>query len=321
MPDLHIQTLDLNLLRLFDVLLDERSVTRAGARLGLSQSAVSHALNRLRHSLGDDLFVRTSSGMVPTPRARDLGPPIHAALAQLQAAVTPQSFDPMTTDRRFVLVAGAYACAILIPALAARMAERAPRAELVVTLAATDLLEQLDSRRADFVLGGATAAPDRLAQETLLHETLTWVVRAENPMPAGAVTLEDLVSTPHVVIARDHYGFGELGAGVGSLTLRNSWDDFGAFEAELNDRGLTRRVGVTVPDSYSALAVVRRSDMAALIPRRLAMLSLQTGLLRLIEPPYRSPRVDLSLLYLRERLAEPAMGWMRDQLRDLSAEV
>jgi DNA-binding transcriptional LysR family regulator len=321
MTQLHIQTLDLNLLRLFDVLLEERSVTRAGARLGLSQSAVSHALSRLRHSLGDELFLRGASGMSPTPKARELGPPIRAALTQLQAAITPQAFDPTTTDRRFVLVAGAYACAILIPALAARLAEAAPGADLVVVPAAADLLEQLDSRRADFVLGGAATAPERLAQDTLLHETLTWVVRAENPLPAGAVTLEDLVSTPHVVIGRDRFGFGELGAGPGTLTLRSSWDDFGALEVELSERGLKRRIGVTVPDSYSALAVVRRSDMAALIPRRLALLSTQTGLLRLIEPPYRSPRVDLSLLYLRERLAEPAIAWMRDQLKDIAAEM
>lgn len=321
MTEFHIQSLDLNLLRLFDVMLEERSVTRAGARLGLSQSAVSHALNRLRHGLGDELFVRTATGMNPTPRARELGPPIHAALAQLQAAVTPQTFNPRTTDRRFVLIAGPYACAILIPALAARLADRAPKAELVVANSAGDQLEQLDSRRADFVLGGAAGAPDRLAQETLLTESLTWVVRAENPLPAGAVTMEDLVSTPHVVIARDRLGFGELGGVGGPLALRNSLDDFGAFEAELSDRGLHRRVGVTVPDSYSALAVIRRSDMAALIPRRLAEMSTQTGLLRLIEPPYRSPRVDLSLLYLRDRMAEPAIVWMRDQLRELSAAL
>jgi DNA-binding transcriptional LysR family regulator len=86
-------------------------------------------------------------------------------------------------------------------------------------------------------------------------------------------------------------------------------------------RGLTRRIGVVVPDTYSALAVVRRSDMAALIPRRLAMLSVQMGLLRLIEPPYRSPPVDMSMIYLRDRLAEPAMAWMRDQLRELAAEL
>jgi DNA-binding transcriptional LysR family regulator len=282
---------------------------------------VSHALGRLRYALNDDLFVRDPRGLKPTARSLEIGPQVHAALSQLQAAFAPPSFDPATTDRRFTLVAGAYACAILIPPLVARMAERAPKAELVVAHAAADLLEQLDSRRADFVLGAAAAGPERLARETLLTESLTWVVRAEHDLAQGPVTLEALVAAPHVVIGRDRPGFGELGPIEGPLTMRASWEDFGAFEAELVSRGLTRRIGVVVPDTYSALAVVRRSDMAALIPRRLAMLSVQMGLLRLIEPPYRSPPVDMSMIYLRDRLAEPAMAWMRDQLRELAADL
>src|ERR1700740_2546411 len=117
MINMHINAIDLNLLHIFDVLLDERSVTRAGARLGLSQSAVSHALNRLRHTFADELFRRTARGMTPTPRALEIGPRVHAALTQLQAAVSPSTFDPATTERRFVLVSGAYACAIFVPAL------------------------------------------------------------------------------------------------------------------------------------------------------------------------------------------------------------
>src|SRR5690242_3185465 len=97
--------LDLNLLRVFDVLLEERSVTRTGARLGLTQSAVSHALNRLRYVLEDDLFVRGSAGMSPTPRAVEMGPQVHAALNQLQSALAPSDFHALTTERRFAVVA------------------------------------------------------------------------------------------------------------------------------------------------------------------------------------------------------------------------
>src|SRR3954451_10985148 len=100
---------DLNLLRVFDVMLEERSVTRAGARLGLTQSAVSHALNRLRYALSDDLFVRGPSGMQPTPRALEMGPQVHAAFVQLQAALAPADFSPATSERRFALAAGTYA--------------------------------------------------------------------------------------------------------------------------------------------------------------------------------------------------------------------
>src|SRR6195952_4210185 len=104
-----MQALDLNLLRVLDVMLEERNVTRAAARLGLTQSAVSHALNRLRYAVGDDLFVRGPSGMQPTPRAIEMGPQVHAALTQLQAALAPTDFAPATSERRFALVAGSYA--------------------------------------------------------------------------------------------------------------------------------------------------------------------------------------------------------------------
>ncbi|HEX5378361.1 MAG TPA: LysR family transcriptional regulator, partial [Phenylobacterium sp.] len=184
------------------MLLEERSATRAGARLGLSQSAVSHALSRLRYALGDDLFVRDPRGLRPTPRSLELGPQVHSALSQLQAAFAPASFDPATTERRFTLVAGVYACAVLVPEVVAQMSRDAPKAELVIVDAAVDLLEQLDSRRADFVIGGVEQAPNRLVHEVLLQESLVWVVRAANPLPMGPIGLEDLVSIPHVVVSR-----------------------------------------------------------------------------------------------------------------------
>jgi DNA-binding transcriptional LysR family regulator len=314
MNDLHIQSLDLNLLRVFDVLLEERSATRAGTRLGLSQSAVSHALSRLRYALNDDLFVRDPRGLKPTARSLEIGPQVHAALSQLQAAFAPPSFDPATTDRRFTLVAGAYACAVLAPELVDRMAREAPKAELVIAEAASDILEQLDSRRADFVIGSVDSAPERLTHEILLRETLAWVVRTENPLPRGPISIADLLSIPHVVISRRSVE----GQGV---SMRASWEDLGAFEAALEKKGLKRRVGVTVPDTYSAMGVIRRSDMAALIPRRLAALSTQSGILRMVEPPYPSPQVDLGMLYLTDRVADPAIAWMRGLLRSVAGGI
>lgn len=309
MNDVHIQNLDLNLLRVFDVLLEERSATRAGARLGLSQSAVSHALSRLRYALNDDLFLRDPRGLKPTPRSLEIGPQVHAALNQLHAAFAPPSFDPATAERRFTLVAGAYACAVMAPDIVALMGKEAPKAELVIAEAGADLLEQLDSRRVDFVLGGVDLAPERLAQEVLLREELAWLVRTDNPVPQGRISLEDLLSIPHVQISRRQI------VDPSGLTMRASWEDFGAFEAELERRGLRRTIGVTVPDTYSAMGVIRRSDMAALIPRRLAALSTQSGVMRVVEPPYESPQVTLEMLYLADRLADPGIAWMRSLLR------
>src|SRR3954451_3988833 len=161
----HLRTLDLNLLRVFVALLDEGSVTRAGARLGLTQSAVSHALNRLRYGLDDELFVRGPGGMQPTPRAVEMGPQVHAALNQLQAALAPADFDPATSERRFAVVAGAYASAVLAPPLASRLAASAPRSDLAIAELALDVLERMDARRVDFTVSSVLAAPERYAQE------------------------------------------------------------------------------------------------------------------------------------------------------------
>src|SRR6266513_1195774 len=106
---------DLNLLRVFDALIEERSVTRAGERLGLSQSAISHALNRLRYVLGDELFVRVSDGMRPTPRASEIAPRLREGLLQLQLALGPVEFVPERTERRFTIACGEYVGTVLMP--------------------------------------------------------------------------------------------------------------------------------------------------------------------------------------------------------------
>ena len=130
MSEMHFNQLDLNLLRVFDALLDERSVTRAGDRLRLSQSAVSHALGRLRLTLDDELFVRRSTGMEPTPRALEIGPALHTALLQMQTALAPAGFDPATTERRFTISAGPYGCAVLMPLVVHTLQEQAPGSTL-----------------------------------------------------------------------------------------------------------------------------------------------------------------------------------------------
>ncbi len=317
MNEMHLASLDLNLLRVFDVLLEERSVTRAGARLGLTQSAVSHALSRLRYQLDDELFQRDAQGMQPTRRALEIGPSLHAALAQLQAALTPADFEPQASDHRFHIVAGAYACAVLAPALIAELQRQAPNVALEIAERPPDLVEQLDAGQIDFVLLGVDSAPERFARERLITEALAWVVRGGHPLCAAPATLERLVSVPHVVVQ----GRREPQGRPTAISLRSSWEDLGAFESELAKRGLRRRVGVVAPDTFSAMTIVARTDMAALIPRRLALMSAQSGRLALIEPPYETPPVDLTLLYRKDRLAEPPIAWMRTLLAKVAASV
>lgn len=314
----NINVIDLNLLRVFDALLEEGNVTRAGGRLGLSQSAVSHALGRLRDVLGDELFVRSPHGVRPTPRALEIGPDIHAALAKLQSALSARVFDPAVSAQSFTVMAGPYSSAVLIPPLVAEMSIQAPMIDLVIAESSGDIMELLDSRRIDFVVGSIETAPERVRADVMIRETLVWVVRAGHPLTRGRVTLERLIETPHVAIRRRR----EIESRIPpTLVMRASWEDMGAFENELRERNLERRIKITVPDVYSALAVVRRSDMAAIIPKRLAEMSAQSGFISMINPPYRSPTVEMNLLCLRERLAEPSQAWMHALLRATGRKV
>jgi DNA-binding transcriptional LysR family regulator len=312
----HLANLDLNLLRVFDVMLEERSVTRAGVRLGLTPSAVSHALSRLRYHLGDELFARDAQGMQPTRRALEIGPSLHTALAQLQSALTPADFDPAVSDHRFSVATGGYACAVLMPSVVAELQAKAPGLLLQISEYPADLVEQLDSGRIDFVIALFDSAPDRFARERLMVEDLAWVVRAGHPLTAGPATLEGLVSVPHVLVAARRDPIGRS-----AISVRSSWEDRGAFESELAKRNLRRQVGVVAPDTFSAMAIVGRSEMAALIPRRFALLSAQSGRLALIEPPYEAPPADVTLLYRKDRLAEPPMAWMREVLTRAAAGI
>ena len=306
-----VSPLDLNLLRILDALLEERSVTRAGARLGLTQSAVSHALGRLRHALGDDLFQRNAQGLQPTHRALEIAPALHAALARLQGALAPIEFDAATSDRRFRVAADAGACALLIPALAARLQARAPNAQLQVSEASSDLTQQLDAAQVDFVLGAVAAAPERFARERLRREALVWIVRAGHPLAQAPATLEAIMAAPHVAVATQR-----AAPGPSAVSLRPSWEDTGAVDADLARLGLRRRVRVMTPDIYSARAIVTSSDMVGLAPARLALAWGPRDGLRVLETKP-SLMADLSLLYCRDRLAEPPIAWLRSLLMTL----
>jgi DNA-binding transcriptional LysR family regulator len=266
--------------------------------------------------MGDELFHRDAQGMQPTRKALEIGPNLHAALVQLQGALTPADFDPATSDHRVSVVAGAYACAVLMPAVVAELQARAPGVLLSISENPLDLVEQLDSGQLDFVVSVFESAPERFARERLFTEALTWVVRAGHPICAAPATLEDLVGVPHVVVAGRREATGRP-----TISLRSSWEDLGAFESELAKRNLRRRIGVVAPDTFSAVTIVARSEMAALIPRRLALLSAQSGRLALIDPPYETPPVEVTLLYRKDRLAEPPIAWMRGVVSDAAQGV
>jgi DNA-binding transcriptional LysR family regulator len=323
MNDIHFNSVDLNLLRVLSVMLEERSVTRTGARLGLTQSAVSHALRRLRDLLGDPLFVRDAGGMRPTARAAEIAGGVQAALNQLQQAVT-ANFDPRTTERRFTVVAGGYICAVLMPGVAERMRAHAPGAQLRIRGFGGDLSDRLNSGQVDVIIGDGGIVSDRFSYRQLLEEPLVWVVRQGHPIAQQELTIETLASIAHVAIDNPQDRVDEDPvpiAGETPLGRSSVWFDRGALESELARRGLVHHIGVTVPDTYSAIAIVRRSDMAALLPRRLVEMAGFGINLAVLEPPYPHSPIGLGAHFRPDRTNEPAFQWFLGLLASEAAAL
>jgi DNA-binding transcriptional LysR family regulator len=323
MHAVNFAALDLNLLRVFDALIEERSVTRAGDRLGLTQSAISHALNRLRYVLQDELFVRGPDGMQPSPRASEIAPRLREGLIQLQLALAPAEFVPERTDRRFTMTCGEYVGTVLVPGFVARLRDAAPNAELRIRPSNMGVAEALLAGRVDLAIGSFRRVPEWFAYEPLFRETRVWVLSADHHAAHGELTLERLAELPHLIIASTGEDENAVGGyvvdhGLERLVTRS---EIGLLQGALAARGLRRAIGLTTPHFLAALAVVSHSDMAALLPRRLAAAFADRYRLKLFEPPYTSPPFEVMALWHREHGNEPAISWLRGVLRSVAAEL
>jgi DNA-binding transcriptional LysR family regulator len=323
MSQFHFNVLDLNLLRVFDALIEERSVTRAGERLGLTQSAISHALSRLRYVLDDELFVRGPDGMQPTRRAAEMAPRLRQGLLQLQLALTPADFVPAETARRFTIVCGEYIGTVFIPALVARLREAAPSAEIRIRPSNMGVAEALLAGRADLAIGSFRRVPEWFTCEPLFEETRVWVVSDRHPAAWQELTLERLAALPHLIISAT----GEDEQAVAGYVIDHGLErlvtrsEVGLLQGALAAHGLTRSVVLTMPHFMAALAVVSHSDMAAPLPRRLAAAFAGTYRLKLFEPPYSSPPFSIMALSHREHGSEPAIAWLRDIVRQVAVAL
>jgi DNA-binding transcriptional LysR family regulator len=179
---MQLRNFDLNLLTVFDAVFEEHSIAAASERLNLSQSAVSHALRRLRRALSDDLFVREADGMRPTPKAQQFAIPVKSALDRLASALGGEPFDPARAIRSFSIGASDYATTTIIPRLVESVATAAPSLDLYVVPAnRLDMIRQLDEGNIDLAIGWFAAVPERFGRTKLLEEDSVFVVRPGHP--------------------------------------------------------------------------------------------------------------------------------------------
>lgn len=240
---------DLNLLPIFIALMEERSVTRAAVRLGMTQPALSNALSRLRLMLQDQLFVRERYGVQPTPVALELAPRITEALAQLDDVVLgQQAFDPKQAERLFTIAPNGYAEFVLVPAVVARLQKVAPGIRLHLTPYGNDLAETgVVSGTTALVLGRIVDPPDNLVVQHLMDEGFACAVRADHPNVGDAVTREQFETMKHVNIVPP----GRMRAGL--------------FQA-LAQQQLKRDVVISVTNFFAVAEMVAVTDYCATLP-------------------------------------------------------
>lgn len=299
--------IDLNLLRVFDTLVEVRSVTRAAGKLGLTQSAVSHALARLRGALDDPLFVRAPGGLQPTARALEIAPGVREGLAQLRGALSPTEFVPETAQRRFTLAAGSYFCTLLVPELIARVRGIASEVTVRIVSPGPELLSELDEGGVDLALGAFTRIPSRLSSEALYREELVWIAAAGNPIARAPFDPPVFAAAPRVTVSVGRPSDALRYDGVLERRLIAETGETGAFAG--GDAGI-------VYDGITAIGVVARTDMIALVPRRFAERDDPAhGVVPLDAPE--EGGIDLMMLWHGKGDDDAGLAWLRGLIREI----
>jgi DNA-binding transcriptional LysR family regulator len=320
MREVHFQTLDLNLLRVFDALAEERSVTRAGERLGLTQSAVSHALNRLRYALEDELFLRGPDGMKPTPRATEIWPELRRGLSVLQHAVGPTEFDPASAERVFTIAASTYTGEVLLPHLIARVRTEAPSVQIHVRGLDAGMAEALEAGRLDLAIGVFGRIAEPFTREPLFQEGMVWAVRADHPAAQGGeVSLKALQKLPLAVLTPTDEGAG-LERSNRLIERRVLWEELASDQTPLG-RDARQRVRVIVDNAHAVLAMVGASDVVALAPRRLAKSRCEALGLKLIDAVGFGPGAAIEAVWRTDQASHPALTWLRAKLAEAARDA
>jgi DNA-binding transcriptional LysR family regulator len=314
--------MDLNLLRVFDTISEEGSVASAAERLALTPSAVSHSLARLRSLLNDELFVRGPHGMQPTQRAAAMSPRVRELLFQLKLALAPSTFSPEEAEYQFTINCGPYVSAVFLPKFTKRLRAEASRCSLKVKWGGEDIVDELDAGRIDVAIGCFGQIPARFDIQDLFSDRLVWALSAKHAPPRGPLTLDQLAKMPHLISTT----YGENPQGPQNSVIRHGLErhvplnDHGHLERALAERGLSRTIALTVPGTLAALSIVHDSDMAALVPRRHALVAARANRLRLFETPYPSQPIEIKCIWHREFGVQPTLIWFRQLLKEVASD-
>ncbi len=299
---MNVQDIDLNLLRVFDAVLQERGVTPAAARLGLTQPAVSNALARLRAVFGDALFVRTGAGMDATPFARELAQPVRQALALLESALAHgPGFDPGTSTRAFRFYMSDLGQIEFLPPLVERVQASAPGVRLEsVALDVEDIGGALAAGALDLAVGFLPALGPPLRRQALFRDPYVCLMRADHPVIGKTLTRKKFLAASHALVS---YRGGHR-----------------VIEEALERAGLARRIALRVPHFTVVPMVLERSDLILTLPLRVARVYEKRGNFKSLPPPVPIPPADVAVHWHERFEADPGNRWLRDLVVELYSD-
>jgi DNA-binding transcriptional LysR family regulator len=315
----NIHRFDLNLLKVFDALMEERNVTKAGARLGVTQSAVSHSLSKLREAIGDVLFVSGPKVMHPTPRAIELSHLFAVALRQVDVALQTPRFEPEAADIEFAISTSDYATSTLFPLLLNRLQEQAPGIRIWLRPNSdVNLVEELDRGTLHLAMGAFGRTPPRLEKSTLITEPFVWVMRQGHPKDGEAMSLETIAKYRHIEILisrRDATASSDI---VNQDGLERAYitSNPAFLDSLLREKGLERKIGATVSHFLAVPPLLAQTDMLAFMPLSVAKAAHRSYGLVIQEPPYESGPVTISMLTHRTMGSHPSISWLRGKLEE-----
>lgn len=303
---MNFKGVDLNLLVAFDALMAERNVSRAAARVGVSQPAMSAALSRFRNIVGDHLFTRTASGLQPTQRARDLAEPISQALGKIESVlITKPKFVPLDATFTFSLGVSDYPAFTFLPKFVKAMEQLAPNINLkAVSFTARDnAVEMLDNGVIDAAIGvPPTHTEGRIQSKEILLEKFVTIVSSDNPAARNNMTLERFLSLSHILVSPEG-------------------DEFGVVDQELARTEKSRKVVMTLPHMFAAASVVSETSYISTILRGAALSSPYQDKLVLFPPPISLKDVGFNLLWHKRNDDHAAQKWLRDLITKIASST
>lgn len=311
---MNINKMDLNLLVYLDVLLREKNVTRAANQLNITQPAMSNGLKRLRDLLNDPILVRTSDGMVPTERARELAPVVRGVLLTLEETLQPnKDFEPLNSQRVFRIMASDYAASTLIPALLKKMRVLAPHTSLDIMTPSDVTFHDVENGKVDMAINRFDQLPQSFHQKTVWRDSFSCLINAQNPVLKN-FNLDSYLKAQHIWVSKTGFG---VGVGMDPKDVQK----LGWVDEALAKLGKQRSISVFTRNYHVAMHLAVGIDLIATLPSRAAKLYENDPTMAIMDPPFAIPSIELKMIWSPLLHQDASHIWFRRLIVETADEL